>query len=64
MSNDEQIVRRHRELTGSLVFDEEKLQAFLKRVLVHIELDLDSGKIEGQKERKGIMKYMEMHVWG
>lgn len=39
-------------LTGSLVLDEEKLQAFLKRVLVHIKLDLDSeGKTEGQKER-------------
>lgn len=36
--------RRHGELTGSLVFDEEELQAFLKGVLVHIKLDLDSGK--------------------
>lgn len=31
---------KHRQLTGSLVFDEEQLEALLESVLIHIELYL------------------------
>lgn len=36
--------RPGRELTGSLVFDEEQLQTFLESVFIHIELYLHSKR--------------------
>lgn len=43
-------------LTGSLVFDEEQLEALLERVLVHVELHLhpeeeEEGRRGGQRQR-------------
>lgn len=44
-----------RQLTGSLVFDEEQLEALLERVLVHVELHLhpeeEEGRRGGQRQR-------------
>jgi len=48
--------RSGRELTGSLVFDEEQLQTFLESVFIHIELYLHSKRNDDvwlEMERKG-----------
>lgn len=41
----------HGQLTGSLVFDEEQLEALLKSVLVHIKLHLHPKRGDGEMGR-------------
>lgn len=43
--------KRDPELTGSLVFDEEQLEALLKSVLVHIKLHLHPKRGDGEMGR-------------
>lgn len=48
------VTPKQRRLTGSLVFDEEQLEALLERVLVHVELHLhpeEEEEEEGWTER-------------
>lgn len=45
------VTPERRRLTGSLVFDEEQLEALLERVLVHVELHLHPEDEGGGAER-------------